>query len=303
MKSKAMRLTWIATIGVVAFGGGADSRRAAPSSQAVSDHGGGAPRQQAALAFQADQAKVANAAAPSAPEATERLNEPSTPSGLFTGLKLIRNATLSVEVDDFKKAVASASATVAALGGYVSGRQSQDNGSGRESGSITIRIPSTRFDGAIGSLRDLGRITNETVTTDDVTKAYADLETRLAAKRETAKRLREILVRQTGKVSEVLEVEREIGRVIEEIEQAEGERRYYDNLVSLSTITLNLYERDSVVTPGMFDSVTAALRRSLRLMSESVAVMIEAAAFLLPWAALFYVAYRLIRRSFRKKTS
>ena len=36
---------------------------------------------------------------------------------------------------------------------------------------------------------------------------------------------------------ERLEVEREIARVVEEIEQAEGERRYFDNLISLSTIS------------------------------------------------------------------
>ena len=119
----------------------------------------------------------------------------------------------------------------------MSDRQSSEDGAGHDRGQITLRIPSDRFDGAVSALKKLGRVKSEAMQTQDVTRAYADLETRLKVKRETATRLREILTRQAGKVAEVLEVEREIARVVEEIEQAEGERRYFDNLISLSTIS------------------------------------------------------------------
>ncbi len=217
-----------------------------------------------------------------------------------SALKLIWTASLQVEVPSFRAAVEEAARAAGASGGYVSDRQSSEDAAGRARGQITLRIPSEKFDGALSALRRLGRVRSEGVQTEDVTRQYADLETRLKVKRETAARLREILIRQTGKVSEVLQVEREIGRVVEEIEQAEGQRRYFDNLISLSTITLLLSEPDSIVTPGALDPVLAALRHSLRTMSESLASLIELGAGLLPWLISLYVAFRVIRWRLRR---
>lgn len=237
----------------------------------------------------APQAISAPAPAPAPPS-----RPPSGPSAA-SSLKLIWTATLQVEVPDFKKAAEAAAQVATSFGGYVSDSQSSDDEAGRGRGTITIRIPSDRFRGAVSVLQKLGKVRNEAVKTQDVTKEYADLETRLKVKRETAGRLREILVRQTGKVSEVLEVEREIARVVEEIEQAEGERRYYDNLISLSTITLTLYEPDSMVSPGALDPLLSALRQSARTASESLGAMVLLGAALLPWIVALYLLYRLVR--------
>jgi hypothetical protein len=102
-------------------------------------------------------------------------------------------------------------------------------------------------------------------------------------------------------VSEVLEVEREIARVVEEIEQAEGERRYLDNQVSLSTITLSLYGPDAMTSPGAFDPVKAALRQSLRSMGQSLGSVIELLAGLLPWLAALYATFRAVLWRFRRR--
>jgi hypothetical protein len=246
-----------------------------------------------AAGFVAAPAPMATAAPASAPPAPNR-----PPSAL----KLIFTASLQIEVPAFGPAALEAGRLAVSLGGYVSDRQSSEDGEGRERGQITLRIPFDKFDGAVGALRRLGRVKSEGVRTEDVTKAYSDLETRLKVKREAATRLREILVRQTGKVEEVLSVEREIARVVEEIEQAEGERRYFDNLISLSTITLTLYEPESMVTPGVLDAVTRALRGSLRTMSESLAVLIELASGLLPWIVALYLAFRVVRWRLRRRT-
>ena len=250
---------------------------------------------QGAHAASAPARMSAPAAAPAPPPAPNQA--PRSPAAL----KLIWTASLQVEVPNFRAAADEAGRAAAALGGYVSDRQSAETGTGRERGTLTLRIPSERFDGAMGAFRKLGRVRSETVQTQDVTRAYSDLETRLKVKRETAARLREILTRQTGKVSEVLEVEREIARVVEEIEQAEGERRYFDNQVALSTITLSLHEPDALVSPGAFDPVAAALRQALRIMGESLGALIELLAGLLPWAAALYLAFRAVLWRLRRK--
>ena len=231
-----------------------------------------------------------------APASNAAVPAPTMAPQLQSLLKLIRTASMQIEVKDFKTAVDEIGRAALAMGGYVSDRQSNEGASGHTQGQVTIRVPSQRFEGALSALRGLGNVKNEGVQTQDVTKAYADLETRLKVKRETATRLREILIRQTGKVSEVLEVEREIGRVVEEIEQAEGERRYYDNLVSLSTITVSLFEPDSIVTRGALDPVFHALRNSLHRMSESTAALIDIAAAFIPWLISLYLLWKVGRK-------
>lgn len=241
------------------------------------------------------------AAAGPMPMAAPAAAAPSPVPRLPASLKLIRTAALQIEVPDFRAAVDQAGRSVAALGGYVSDRQSSEDGAGRERGQITLRVPSEKFDGALSALKTLGRVKSEGVQTQDVTRAWADLETRLAVKREAAARLREILRRQTGKVSEVLEVEREIARVVEDIEQAEGERRYLEHQVSLSTITLSLHESDALVNPGLLDPVLAALRQSLRILGESLGSLIELLAGLLPWLAALYLAFRVVLWRLRRR--
>ena len=256
-----------------------------------------------ALGYVAGQAQGRAAGNPARPLAAPAATTAATPAASRppSSLKLIFTASLQVEVPAFGPAALEVARIAASLGGYVSDRQSSEDGEGREQGQITLRIPSEKFDGAVSALRKLGRVKSEGVRSEDVTKAYTDLETRLKVKRETASRLREILIRQAGKVSEVLSVEREIARVVEEIEQAEGERRYYDNLVSLSTITLSLYEPNSMVTPGALDPILDALRGSLRTASESLAALIQLSSGLLPWLLALYFVFRFIRWRVRGK--
>lgn len=262
------------------LGGAAETREQGASASRV-----------AGFSFAANAPAPEDKAAPASAPPGKRSNtaSPASPQ------KLIWTGTLQVEVTDFKKAAEEAAGVAASLGGYVSDRQSSEDGAGHQRGTITIRVPSDRFSGAISALGKLGKVRNEGIKTQDVTKEYADLETRLKVKRETATRLREILVRQTGKVSEVLEVEREIARVVEEIEGAEGERRYYDNLVALSTITLSLYEPDALVSPSALDPLFDAVRQSARTASESLAAMILLVSALLPWLIALYFVYRFVR--------
>jgi uncharacterized protein YjdB len=72
---------------------------------------------------------------------------------------------------------------------FLTGSQSSRGQAGRQSGTITIRVPSERFQEALAALRGVGTLRSETVNTQDVTKEYADLETRLVTKRATADRL------------------------------------------------------------------------------------------------------------------
>src|SRR2546427_8403702 len=57
-------------------------------------------------------------------------------------------------------------------------------------------------------------------------------------------RLIEMLKTKTGKVSDLLQVEKELGRVREDIEKMQGELKYWDSQVQFATVTISLVEKD-----------------------------------------------------------
>ena len=143
----------------------------------------------------------------------------------------------------------------------------------------------------------LGKVKSHQVSSEDVSKAYYDLETRLAVTRETAARLRELLASQTGKLSEVLQVERELSRVIGTIEMLEGERRYYDNLIALATVTITLYEPEAIVKAGALDPIRVAFRNAVGIFIVSVATMVQVTVVLLPWGLLALTVWLVARKT------
>jgi hypothetical protein len=57
-------------------------------------------------------------------------------------------------------------------------------------------------------------------------------------------RLIDMLNTKTGKVSDLLQVEKELGRVREEIEKMQGDLKYWDSQVQFATVTISLAEKD-----------------------------------------------------------
>src|SRR5437773_3861872 len=57
-------------------------------------------------------------------------------------------------------------------------------------------------------------------------------------------RLIDMLNTKAGKVSDLLQVEKELGRVREEIEKMQGELKYWDSQVQFATVTISLVEKE-----------------------------------------------------------
>lgn len=162
---------------------------------------------------------------------------------------------------------------------------------GVRGGTVVLRVPSDRFDAALADLRALGEVEHESAETRDVTKAYADIETRLGVQRDTERRLRELMRTRAGELSEVLEVERELARIVEGIERLEGERRYHDHRIAIPTITVRLHEGGAAEEPGLTAALAAAFRRGVESLEVSLAAFVMFATFLGPWLVVTAVAW------------
>lgn len=212
-------------------------------------------------------------------------------------LKLIRTGRVSLEVTEFEKAAKELGKMVEALGGYLADTQIHLNPSGSRSGSITLKVPAASFESVGSKIRSLGKVMSESSNVQDVTKAYSDLETRLRVKREALNRVRELLRMRAGNLKEVLEAEKEISRITEEIEQAEGERRFFDHQIFLSTISVELNEPEpiSLARPSSWWALSEALRDSAAMIAGSLAFMLRLLLILLPWAAAVWGVLSAIR--------
>src|SRR5207244_937370 len=89
-----------------------------------------------------------------------------------------------------------------------------------------------------------GELKNQTLGTEDITKNYFDTESRLKNARVMESRLVEMLKRKSDDINDLLQVEKELGRVREQIEQMQGELKYWDSQVQFATVTISLAEKD-----------------------------------------------------------
>lgn len=167
------------------------------------------------------------------------------------GPMVIRTATLRVVAKDFGGVRAAVEAVVSQAGGFIDQMTvTGDNATARELRG-TLRVPGDRMAAALASLRALGQVVEDTQGSQEVTDEIIDLDARLASSRATEKRLTELLANRTGKLSDVLEVEREITRVRLDIERLDAEKTNLGRRVSYATIAITVAEerKEGLVGP------------------------------------------------------
>lgn len=220
--------------------------------------------------------------------------------------KIIRNGDLRLEVASVDDAVVAVKEQVAAAGGYISDENvSQADVSGR-SGSITCRIPAAKLDSTVGSLRALGLVQSMTIRANDITEQYFDLEIRVANQKKLETELNLLLQRPANRLSELLEIEREVARVRTGIEELEGRKRLWDNQLAYSTLIVYLTEPRPAIASGS-GGAWRALGRSFKQAGENfvytLAGMIAASGALIPIGAMLLLFIWVTGRLWRWRKS
>jgi anti-sigma factor RsiW len=177
-----------------------------------------------------------------AEEATQAPTQEPIPA--LANRKLLRNATVELEIVSFDNAVQKITAFANEGHGYVATTDSEKQANGKLRGQVVVKILPEDLDRFLQEIRSLGELKNQTLGTEDVTKAYFDTDARLKNAHVMEQRLIDMLKTKTGKVSDLLQVEKELGRVGEEIEKMQGDLKYWDSQVQFATVTISLAEKD-----------------------------------------------------------
>jgi len=143
---------------------------------------------------------------------------------------VIYTASVRVSVVKRPEAVEQVRRLVEARGGYVQASTEQ---------RIVVRVPAGRFYAFLDALKEVGRVFARQVSSSDVTEQYMDLNLRLKASLSVLNRLKALLAK-AKTVKDALIVEREIARVVTQVERLKGQIRFMEQHAALSTVVISL---------------------------------------------------------------
>ena len=214
---------------------------------------------------------------------------------------IIRTGTASIEVDSLEPGLAALRRLTAQVGGFVANTSLQSGRDQLRQATLELKVPAQRFDDLTGGLQPLGRVEFVNVTAEDVGEEFVDITARVANGRRLEDRLADLLATRTGRLQDVLAVERELARVREEIERHEGRLRYLRSRAAMSTLAVTLHEARPIVGdhPG-YSVIAEAFRQAWRNFVQLVAGLIAAMGLVVPVAALGGAAIFLVRRYWKK---
>ena len=211
--------------------------------------------------------------------------------------KIIYTADVELIVEDFGPVPSEVEKLAKELDGYVASSTVSGSPGDPRSGRWTIRVPVDRYDTFLNKAKKLGEVRRVTTDSKDVSEEYYDLESRIRNKRQTEKRLLKHLDEHTGELKEILDIERELDRVLEQIEQIEGRMRVLNDLTALTTIDLSINEIRGYVpeaAPTYGTRVRRAFAGSIDTLVSTAKSVSIALIVLLPWLVVFLVPMTLL---------
>ncbi|MET9623483.1 DUF4349 domain-containing protein [Streptomyces sp. NPDC006464] len=264
-----------------------DTKAAAPAEPGADGYGGSA----------ADAAKEADT---KAPEAGKRAPVPSPQH-------VIRTASLSVEVRDAARALATARRVAAAAGGHVSNETTERVDDSHVTSHVVLRVPQERYESVLAELAGTGRLLSRTADAKDVTEQVVDVESRIDTQRASVQRVRALMEKAT-KLSDVVTLEGELSRRQADLESLLAQQASLRDRTTLATITLDLVEPENAQAsrdegrPGFLDALGGGWNALVTALAWAGIVLAAVAPWLAAAAALYAVWRLLLRPRLSRRT-
>jgi uncharacterized protein YhaN len=104
-----------------------------------------------------------------------------------------------------------------------------------------MNIPAEDFENFLKAVEDISKFTNINLNANDVTKYVLDIDSRLKSLNDEKEALEEIK-EEAVSTSDKLQVQSQLRYINQDIQVLEGQKEYYENSVSYSSLTLDIRE-------------------------------------------------------------
>lgn len=222
--------------------------------------------------------------------------------------KIIYVLEVSLKSDNVAAAMKTVEDKVMAAGGYVA-ESNQNNTEKEMTAYLSLRVPADKFQSFKGDLSQVGTITTEHLSSNDVSQQYYDVQTRLNSWEAQEKRYLAIL-EQAKTVEDILKIEDSLANVRREIDSLKGQIKYWDNHVQYSEIRLNIYPNTvsinindpwrPVSVATTVQAVKNAVLKTISFLWNAVNYLIVFIGYVIPVGILLGIAW-LVFRMIRKK--
>lgn len=222
-----------------------------------------------------------------------------------TNRKVIKNARLNLEVSDTEEAKVLAEAEIKSLGGFITNMNSHEVRNGVLAYSLTIRVPAKSLDAAMANLTGLGVKKSENFSSNDITAQYADTAAQITNLETRRTRLRKLLEFETKNLADVLQVDRELNNLQNQLDRLTRMQKGRDEKVSYSTLNLSLNPKiqiGDVTSPdwnpekSWKTSVNELIQKSQNIIDKLIRLVVLAPI----WIPVLLILWLLKRKFWRK---
>ncbi len=219
--------------------------------------------------------------------------------------KVIKNAYIELEIvtGEFEETLSKLTNLAEQNGGFISNSQSYSDAEGNmTSGNITLRIPSDKYTSALERVKDMGTVKSTSSSGQDVTQEYTDLESRLRNYEAQEEVLLDLMA-QSKRVTDTLEVQRELSIVQEQIEIIKGRMQYLDDLISFSTIDVFFHEPEPITTTGwgFVEALKNGLRGAVKVLNWLAAAILFTSPLWILAGIILLIVWRVIKARNRRR--
>jgi len=246
-------------------------------------------------------------------------NESKAVSPATADRLIVSNSSMNLQVDDVDKSIAQVRTIATSSGSQISGlsRQTGDgtvepvplgatsagSTSQASSAQITLRVPADKLTSVENQVAKLGKVLSQSASESDVTQQHVDLAARLKNLQAEEIRLRSFLDKAT-KVSDMLEIERELSRVRGEIEAMQAQMSYLEQQAAMATLSISLAAPGSLVQPaGGTWGFSTAVTKGVQAAAALLGVLIVAIIALAPVWLIVLVIILIVRSRRRRRAA
>lgn len=311
MKNKKSKILLLVMIISLVLAGCGSSKTT--SSEGYAPAIGGAPAAEG-VGKSADAAKPEAAVTTAADQGGTGIKGSGTQSTAVSNIilsqrKMIRNANVSIQVDDYTKTYGKIQSLVEFSGiGYIQQSNVSKQGEYGRQGTIVIRVQADQFPTILNNIKGLGEVLDANESAEDVSEKFYDVDSELRLLKYEQERL-EVYLKKISDPDAIFKTESRLTEIRHQIEGLTGTLNKLNDLVKLSTITINVTEKDptalsktekgywSKLGEGFIDN----LKGVVNFFAYFLMFIIQGIPVLIPLIVIGWVVFMLFRKQQKKK--